>query len=97
MTRAIQIICALIFLFIGVAFHAKNAHLVALDLYLRQFELPLSWVVVASLCIGVVLGAVAMTGKLWRQQREISRLKRRHTAVSREAENLRALASRDSA
>ncbi|MBI4693712.1 MAG: LapA family protein [Gammaproteobacteria bacterium] len=77
MARLIQWVVAGVALLVGVAFHVRNGGPVALDFYVSRLELPLSLVVVAAMILGALLGALAMSWRLFVVKRELGRLRRR--------------------
>lgn len=74
MLRLLAVISALV---LGLAFHSRNHQTVTVDLYTRTFEMPLSWVVVAALSLGVLLGALALSPRLVRARRALRREQKR--------------------
>lgn len=74
MLRLVVVIVALV---LGLAFHSRNHQAVSLDFYLRTFEIPLSWVVVAALSLGALLGILALTPRLLRARRALRREQKR--------------------
>lgn len=70
MLRLLLVIFALI---LGLAFHSRNHQSVTLDFYTSKFDVPLSWVVVAALMIGALMGAVSLLPGLLSTRRALSR------------------------
>jgi putative membrane protein len=89
--RVIQIVMALLIVVVGLAFHIKNDQIVTVNFYVRSLELPLSWVAVAALTCGIALGFIAMLDTVFRQRRELRRLRKKNAMTNRELVNLRAL------
>lgn len=82
MGRLLRSAAALTALIAGLAFHVRNHGPMTLDLYAIQFTVPVSWVVVGALVLGVVLGLLATvpdrlhTARLLRRQaRELAVLR----------------------
>ena len=67
MSRVFNLILVVAVVFVGLAFHIKNDAPITLNYYLGAVELPLSWVVVAALLVGVLLGAVVASFPLERR------------------------------
>lgn len=70
MLRLLIVVVALI---LGLAFHSRNHQMVALDLYMSKVDVPLSWVVVAALMVGALMGAIALLPWLLRSRRALNR------------------------
>ncbi|MFW5426773.1 MAG: lipopolysaccharide assembly LapA domain-containing protein [Methylophagaceae bacterium] len=60
MRRILTIIVFIIVFAVGIAFSAINNDLVTINYYLGTLSLPLSIVVVASIVLGLILGALAI-------------------------------------
>lgn len=95
MSRLFNLILVLVVVFAGLAFHIKNDAPIPLNYYLGTVEAPLSWVVVAALLLGVLLGAVAASFSILRLKMEIRGLRREKETASREIANLRAIPIND--
>jgi uncharacterized integral membrane protein len=55
---------------------------VRVDLYFAQLDAPLSWVVVAALMGGAVLGALAVLPGLWLKHRALQREQKRASLLA---------------
>ncbi len=82
MGRLLRSAAALTVLIAGLAFHVRNHGPMTLDFYAIQLTVPVSWVVVGALVLGVMLGLLAMlpdrlrTARLLkRQARELALLR----------------------
>ena len=96
MVRVIQLIFAMLVVVLGLAFHIKNDQPVTLNYYVDTIQVPhLSWVVLGSLAVGVVLGILAALNTVFRLKREIRRLARKNEMASKEILNLRAIPIKD--
>jgi uncharacterized integral membrane protein len=73
----LRLLCVVFALVIGLAFHSRNHQPVTLDFYTKTIEIPLSWVVVAALSFGALLGALALLPRLLRTRRLLRRELRR--------------------
>ena len=76
MARLMQLLVAVVAVFVGLAFHVRNSGSVTLDFYVQRFDVPLSLVAVAALILGALLGVLAMAWRVFLLKREISRLRR---------------------
>lgn len=77
-----RLLIALSAVVLGLAFHSRNRGLVHVDLYLVQFDAPLSWVVVAALMGGALLGALALLPGLWLKHRALQREQKRASLLT---------------
>ncbi|HFD91849.1 MAG TPA: LapA family protein [Gammaproteobacteria bacterium] len=92
MKRLITSIILLLVLVVGIYFGLLNAEKVTINYYFGSYELPLSLVMVISVLVGALLGAIASIGIVFRMRKRISRLKREVGERQRELANTRALA-----
>lgn len=95
MIRVLYLVIAILVALGGLAFHVRNNRVISLDYFAGTLNIQLSWMLVGILVLGVVLGSLAMTGKLLRQRHEISRLKRSKADMERELNGLRTVALKD--
>jgi len=77
MARIISLFFVLVILSFGLFFGLLNANEVQVNYYLGETALPLSVIIVASLIVGAVLGAIASLGIVFRQKRQLGRLRRK--------------------
>ncbi len=70
MLRLVLVVVALL---LGLAFHSRNHQAVTLDFYTSKIDLPLSWVVVAALMLGALLGALTLLPRVLRTRRALRR------------------------
>lgn len=87
----LKLLGVLCFLLVGVSFAVMNDAPVLLDLYVVQWSLPLSVVLLLAMGSGLLLGSLLSLLFLIRIKRENSRLKRERNAVQQEIANLRTL------
>lgn len=73
----IRLLTALLAVLLGLAFHSRNHQDVRVDLYVLQVDAPLSWIVVAALMGGAVLGALSVLPGLWVARRALQREQKR--------------------
>jgi uncharacterized integral membrane protein len=78
----VRLLIALAAVVLGLAFHSRNHGTVHVDLYLAQFDAPLSWVVVAALMGGAMLGALALLPDLWLKHRALQREQKRASLLA---------------
>lgn len=95
MKRIFGLVFVLIVLVFGLYFGLLNADSVPVNYYFGTRELPLSLVLMITLLIGAVLGALASLGLVVRMKREAARLRREARAAEKELNNLRSLPLKD--
>jgi len=95
MKRIFGLLFFLVVLVIGLFFGVLNAEPVPVNYYFGSRLLPLSLVLVITLLIGALCGAIASLGPALRMRREISRLRKEIKVSERELANLRSLPLKD--
>jgi len=80
---------------IGLIFSAKNTHEVVINYYLGSVSMPLSVVIIASIVIGLFLGAVIMSMSGLRKRYEINQLQKKLNISEQELNSLRILPIKD--
>ena len=93
--RVLYLTFAILVALAGLGFHVLNDQPVELNYFVGALEVQLSWVVVAVLVAGVLLGVLAMSASLLRARGEVKRLSRRNEQVEREVASLRAATLKD--
>jgi len=94
-SRVLYLTLAILVALAGFAFHVRNNQPISLDYFGGSIDLELSWLMVATLVIGVLLGVLGMTASMLRLKREARRLARRNEQAQRELDSLRAVALKD--
>ena len=79
MVRLVVVAVALI---LGLAFHSRNHQIVTLDFYMSTVDVPLSWVVVAALITGALVGALALLPRLLQSRRALRRELKRASIIT---------------
>ena len=95
MQRIITIVLFITVFSTAAAFSAINANVVSINYYLGVIELPLSVVVIASIVIGIVLGALAIFLTSLRLRYENRRLQKKLEVSTQEINSLRILPIKD--
>ncbi len=95
MSRILYLALAILVGIGGLVFHVRNNQDVALDYFLGSVTVDLSWLVVAAVAFGALLGVLAMGSSMLRLRRELHRQNRRNEKASRELSSLRAVALKD--
>lgn len=91
MRRILTIIVFIIVFAVGIAFSAINNDLVTINYYLGTLSLPLSIVVVASIVLGLILGALAIFVGTLQLRYENRRLNKKLETSEQEINSLRIL------
>jgi len=94
--RLLKLLFILLVMVAGSAFAVMNADPVVLNYYFGSREIPLSVVLVGTLCVGALLGLLASLGGVARLKRENAELKRKARLTSQEVNNLRSIPIKDS-
>ena len=94
--RIVSFILAIITVVVGVTFTLLNADTVMVNLYIGEYELPLSMLIVITLGLGILIGFIFFSAVFIKQKAEIYRLRNRMRLVETEVENLRAIPLKDS-
>jgi putative membrane protein len=95
MSRILKFCFVLLVLLVGLAFHMRNDQLVDLDFYLGVISLPFSLYVIAAICLGTLLGWLAVMPRLIALKRENARLQKHIRVNEKELNNLRVIPVKD--
>jgi putative membrane protein len=95
MTRILKFGFILLVMLIGLAFHLRNNQPVDLNYYLGVVSLPFSLYVIASLCVGALLGGLVVLPRLLWLKQENARLRKRLQVNEKELNNLRVIPVKD--
>lgn len=76
---------------IGAAFSAKNTSAVTIDFYFSTITLPLSVIIIFSLVIGIVIGALAIFAGTLSLRYENRRIQKQLATAEQELNSLRIL------
>ncbi len=94
--RLILLFFYLIIIIVSLAFAALNSNLVDLNLYWQHFKLPLAFVMISCIGLGLVLGFLVLIGKYWQLRCQFYRAKHQLALMEKEIKNLRAIPIQDS-
>lgn len=75
MIRFISLLVSIPLIILIAAFSYKNAQLVSIDLFLYQINLPLAFVLLIILLLGVLIGYIVNVVSLLNQKHKFRRLK----------------------
>lgn len=92
----ILIFFMLIIVMLGMSFYMMNKDTVTLNFYFGQVEhFPVVLAMFFALVVGVVLGVTATLGGVFKQKREIRRIRKQKDTMEKELTNLRNLPLKD--
>lgn len=89
MRRILTIIIFFLVFAIGIGFSAINNNAVSINYYLGTFSLPLSIVIVISIVLGLLIGALTIFLRTIHLRYENRRLNKRLSELEKEIDNLR--------
>jgi putative membrane protein len=95
MKRIIFYIILFIIFVLAISFSLLNSQTVNIDLYFSKQSVDLMLVILASICVGVVMGVAAVSGMMLRTRHELSKTKKEVKLVEKEVANLRSLPLKD--
>jgi putative membrane protein len=95
MSRILKFVFVLLVMIIGLAFHLRNDQPVDLDFYLGSISLPFSLYIIVALCVGALLGGLAVLPRLLRLKTENARLRKHLQVNEKELNNLRVIPVKD--
>ena len=95
MRRLLTLLILVIVFIAGITFTSVNTDPVTLNYYFGSLSLPLSGLVLISLTIGVLLGALAVSLATLRLRYDNRRLQKQVTLAEQEIDSLRVLPLRD--
>lgn len=86
----------LLILMILLAFAALNSTMVDLNLYWQHFQLPLAFIMVVCIGLGLIFGAMVFLGRYWQLRLQYFRAKHQVGLLEKEIKNLRSIPIQDS-
>ena len=95
MLRIIKIFLFILIILSALAVHLRNDQAVSFDYYLGTIDLPFSLFLVTAVCLGVVLGILAILPSLIRLEREKSNLSSKIRLTEKELDTLRIIPVKD--
>ena len=93
--RFILIFLYLVIVIVSLAFASLNANLVDLNLYWHHLKLPLAFIMISCIGLGLLLGFLVLLGKYWQLRCQYFRVKHQLTMMEKEIKNLRAIPIQD--
>ena len=92
----LQLVAALIIVFLIVVFAVQNAVAVSIVFFLWRIDASLAMVIATCFGLGVLIGALLAVPAMWRERLSISRLRKQVEALRVENDNLRGLTKHES-
>ncbi len=91
MRRILFLITTILTLVFALSFAVINAHSVKLNFYLGSTDVPLALLLVLTLGIGILSGALVMLSVIMNQKLELSKLRKSARNCEKELSNLRSM------
>lgn len=95
MKKIISYSVAIIVLIFGTVFAIYNSSVVTLNLVLFSADMPLAFLVILTLILGAGLGILASMGMMYRNRRELHKLRKQAKLNKTEINNLRTIPFKD--
>jgi putative membrane protein len=86
----------LVLIIVSLAFAALNSNEVLLNLYWQSFKLPLAFIMIVCIGLGLLLGALVFLGRYWHLRCQYVRSKNQVSMLEKEIKNLRSIPIQDS-
>lgn len=93
--RVITVTLLLLFCLVAVAFALLNAQTVTIDYLISKSEMPLSLLILLTVLLGFVVGALFTLKFVFRSQRKAHALGKKVAVLQKEIDNLRAMPVKD--
>ena len=94
--RIVILFFYLLLIIVTLAFASLNADLVTLHLYWCEFKLPLAFILIVALGLGLALSAIVFTGKYLSLGLKFKKIKHQVIMLEKEIKNLRTIPIQDS-
>lgn len=95
MKRIIFFIFLFVIFVFAISFSLLNSQTVQINFYFAKHEIDLMFVILASICIGAIMGVIAISGMVLRLKHELSKKNKEVKIVEKEVANLRSLPLKD--
>lgn len=93
--RMIMLVVYLGLILIGVSFSALNASDVVVNFYFKTISMPIAFLMIVMLGIGLLLGFFMGLTHFWRLKRAYRKIQHQLTMTEKEIQNLRVIPLRD--
>ena len=81
---------------ISLAFAALNSKTVVVNLYWQTYNLPLAFIMIVCIGVGLLFGILVLLGRYWHLRCLYSRCKNQVSILEKEIKNLRSIPIQDS-
>jgi putative membrane protein len=95
MKKILSYSIAVIVLIVGTIFAIYNSNVVTLNLVLFSMDMPLAFLLILTLILGAGLGIFASMGMMYRNRRELHKLRKQAKLNKTEINNLRTIPFKD--
>lgn len=95
MKKLFSLLLVIVFLLLGFVLHLKNPNVVEFSFPFIEQEAPLGLLMLVSLLIGIILGALLISFSLMKSKLIGNKAKRDLAKVEKEVKNLRAMPIKD--
>lgn len=95
MKKIISYLVAIVVLIFGTVFAIYNSSVVTLNLVLFSTDMPLAFLLILTLILGAGLGILASMGMMYRNRRELHKLRKQAKLNKTEINNLRTIPFKD--
>ncbi len=93
--RIVMTIFYLILVAMGISFAALNASSVQVNFYFTTLKLPISFLMLFMIGVGIIFGFLLFLSKYWRLKGESRKVKNQLKLTEKEIKNLRAIPLKD--
>jgi len=93
--RLLMLLFYLILIIIGVSFAALNATAVKINLYIIQFSIPISVLIIIVFGVGIIIGFLLFLCRYLRLKHEYKKVKKQLELTEKEIKNLRSIPLKD--
>ena len=90
-----SIILFLLIFVVALVFFLKNNQMITFNYLIASQELPLSFLLFISLCVGALLGVLAWLPKIFSLKHRVNRLQKQVKHTEKELDNLRVMPMKD--
>lgn len=93
--RLMMMMFYLLLVLLGVSFAALNAGSVTLNLYFKTLSLPISFLIISTFSLGILVGVVIFIGRYWGLKLKYRKVKHQLQLMEKEIKNLRSIPLKD--
>lgn len=93
--RMIMLVVYLALILLGASFAALNASDVVVNIYFKTLSMPIAFLIIAMLGLGLIMGFMIGLARFWRLKRVCRKLQQQLNMSEKEIQNLRVIPLRD--